>query len=128
MELFSESTLVDYKIYVDSNLTEHAQALLFPLEQEWPKYRILKNLFKTTILLDSIVFHGTRTTFIDNQYYKTENFERGTLISTIYFDSKNTEIFKSKLEKSHNNIGPCGNIIGHYFYHGRKKKIGPAHL
>jgi hypothetical protein len=121
LELFSESTLVEYKTYIDSNLNEHAQAFLFPIEQEWPKYRILKNLFKTTIQLDSIVFHGNRTTFIDNQFYKTERFEQGTLISTKYFDSKNTEVSKSEFEKSHINIGPCGNIRGHYFYHGKKK-------
>lgn len=122
LKQFPNKTLVEYKAYTDSNLRERAQAFLIPIVQEWPKYRFFGNLFTTEVQLDSIVFHGQRTSYLDNQYHKTEKFENGNLISTTYFDSDGQKISEEEFENMNNVIGPCGIITGHYFYHGQNRK------
>lgn len=118
----SDRILVEYKTYTDSSLNEHAQAFLIPIVQKRPKYRVLGSLFKTEIQFDSIVFHGDRISYLDNQYYKTETFEQGQLISTKYFNSDEQEILKTEFDSFNNTVGPCGIITGHYFFNGTKMK------
>ncbi|MCZ4408538.1 hypothetical protein O3Q51_06950 [Cryomorphaceae bacterium 1068] len=117
-----DKTLVEYKAYSDSSLSEHAQAFLLPIVQERPKYSILGNVFKTEIRLDSIVYHGDRTSYLENGYYKTETFGHGDLISTKYYDFEGQRISEEEFDKLNSVIGPCGIITGRYFYHGKKKK------
>jgi len=122
LESFNERSLVEYRNYVDSNITEHARAYFYPTVREVPRFKILKNLFKTEIQADSIVFHGDRKTYLGNRYFKSEKFENGKLISTMYFDSTEKEISKNEFHKKNYLRGPSGHITGHYFYHGKKRK------
>ncbi len=76
----------------------------------------------TEVLADSIVFHGERIEFKDNEFYQSETYENGTLLNSSYYDSAGREINESEYKGGDLTIGPCGIVNGHYFFHGKKKK------
>jgi hypothetical protein len=122
LEIFDNKTLVEYRTYTNSSITEQACAFFYPTVREIPKFRILQHLLTSEILVDSIVFHGERKIYLDNRKYEHQKFENGYLISTSYFDSAKQEISQAEFLQDHNMIGPCGQTTGQYFYHGKKKK------
>lgn len=119
---FPNKTFVEYKTFSDSILKEQAQAYLYPTIREFPKYRILRNVFTTEIEVDSIVFHGTRTSYLNTGEFKVEKYEYGTLLSTSYFDSKGEQISEQEFKSHRLRIGPCGNTSGYFFIRGKKEK------
>ena len=122
IETHNNRTLVEYKTFSDSILIQKAEAYFYPTVREIPRFRILQNLFRTEVKADSIVFHGNRTTYLDNQFCRIEKYELGKLLSATYFDSTRQEITKSEFNKYDNARGPCGEITGHFFYHGKNTK------
>lgn len=122
IERFPNKAFVEYKTFSDSVLTEEAQAYLYPTILKFPKYRILRNVFTTEVEVDSIVFHGKRTTYLKTGEFKVEKFEYGTLLSTSYFNSKGEQISVQDFKSLSTVRGPCGNITRHYFIRGKKEK------
>ncbi|MBK0401442.1 hypothetical protein I5M27_00515 [Adhaeribacter sp. BT258] len=120
IKVFHEKTLVHYRTYQDSLLVEEAQAFLFPITLKIPRFRLLLGIFKVEVETDSIVFHGSRKSFLSDRSYKVEEYENGQLLNTGYFDSSGLEISKA-LFYSHSNFkGPCVEYGSHFFLKGRK--------
>tara|TARA_R110002049_G_scaffold260502_2_gene436415 strand:- start:1806 stop:2252 length:447 start_codon:yes stop_codon:yes gene_type:complete len=121
IEVFNDHIYAEYETFKDSNLLEKTNAFLYPTIQQIPRFRKLPNLFLIEYDADSIVFHGEKTTYLEDRSYKVENYYRGTIISTYYFSSDGNKITERAYMKDRFIIGPCGEIRGHYFYHGRRK-------
>ena len=122
IQKFPDRIYVEYKAYSDSILLEQAEAYFYPMVKEYPKFRLFGNLFTKKVRVDSILFHGERTSYLVNRLHKREIFDNGTLISTTYFNSMGQEISEREFRSKNNVIGPCGVVEGHYFIHGNRKK------
>lgn len=64
IETYPTKILVEYRTYSDSTIIEKTDAFLYPKVLEIPKFKFLQNVFKTRFLVDSIVFHGERVTYL----------------------------------------------------------------
>jgi hypothetical protein len=123
IKIYPDKMLIDYKLYSDSVLSEHFQAFFHPIVRKVPRFRLLGDLFKTNIHLDSLVFHGNRITYNENRASKTEVYEDGLLLSTFFYDAEKSPISKREFQGNSRILGPCGEITGHYFSYGRKGRL-----
>jgi len=121
LERFDNKALVNLKTYSDSTLIEDSQAFLYLTTIKHSKFKIFPNLFKKEIVADSVVFHGLRTIYLDNGYYKHEKYNEGNLTSMTFFNQSGKEISEQEFNKNNHNIGPCGNNMGIFLIHGQKK-------
>lgn len=121
IQKYPDKTLVHYKTYRDSVLIEDSQAFLYPVILVSPRFCILKNIFKTEIIADSVVFHGQTTSYLANRYYKTESYNEGVLISTKYYNSSNQEISEEDYQIKNTIRGPCGVLGAQYLIQGEKE-------
>src|SRR5688572_18839282 len=122
IKIFDTKILVHYKTYEDSSLIESTQAFLYPTTIKVPKFRLFGNLLKTELKVDSIVYHGTKTSFLSNRFYIVEEFENGLLLKNpLFFDFYGKEITQKEFLEKNNLRGPCGEISGRYFITGKKK-------
>ncbi|MBK0404801.1 hypothetical protein I5M27_17550 [Adhaeribacter sp. BT258] len=123
IQIFPNKVLVHFKTFEDSTLIESTQAYLYPTIIKVPKFRLLGIFFfKTELKADSIVYHGTKTSFLSNRFYKIEEFENGLLLKgPMFFDTNGIEITEQEFLAKNNVRGPCGEIIERYFITGQKK-------
>jgi hypothetical protein len=131
IEIFSNKSLVEYRIYSDSNLIEEAQAFLHPTLLKVSRFRIFQNIFTTEVQADSIVFHGKRIEYQANGHYQSEMYENGSLVNVAFYDSTGQEINESEFKQGDLTIGTCGigmgmgmgMGMGNYFFYGKKEKL-----
>jgi hypothetical protein len=121
LEQLDNKVLYSLKTYADSTLTEEAQAFLYQTTLKIPKFKRLPNLFKKELAADSIVFHGLRTTYLNNRYYKQEQYDNGNLKSNAFYNESGKEISLEEFNKYNGRRGPCGDVLGYFLIHGRKK-------
>jgi|GEM_PF-507056 len=122
IESYASKTLVEYRIYLDSNLTQKATAFFYPTVIKIPRFRFLQKVLQTKIQADSIVYHGERIEYKENGFYHPETYENGAILNSLFYDSSGQEISESEYKGNKITIGPCRNEIGHYFLHRNKKK------
>lgn len=121
IEVFNDHIFAEYETFKDSILFEKTKAFLYPTTKQIPIFKKFPNLFLIDYEADRIIYHGKKTSYLEDRSYKIENYSKGTLISTHYFSSQGVEITERAFMKDRLITGPCGDNVGHYFYHGRKK-------
>jgi len=122
LETFDNKVLVYFKVNNDSILKEEAQAFLYLITIEDSRFKVFPNLFKRETVADSIVFHGLRKIYLKNGYNKIEKHNEGELVSKTFFNQSGIEISEQEFNQNNLIIGPCGDVTGNYFLHGRKMK------
>ncbi|KAA3615256.1 MAG: hypothetical protein D8M58_22085 [Calditrichaeota bacterium] len=96
IQCYPGKTLVQYKTYVDSLLSEDGYAFLYSTQLEVPRYKLFPYIFKKEISIDSMVYHGIVKSYFEDGKYRIGKYQNGTKIYMKYFDSTGTEISRNK--------------------------------
>ncbi len=114
LKVYSKKTFVNLKItFNDSILISDEEAFLYPIIQEFPKYRFFPFFFKEKVVMDSVVLHGNTKNWELDGKYRIGKYDNGKKISMKYFDSKGEEISRDKFYEHLQNVrGRCGEEKG----------------
>jgi len=92
LQVFPDKLHVDYKTFVDSNLTEQGQAFLYPDTIEIRKSRWLPGFIKTEVSVSRVVLHGEVKSQWTEGKYRIGKYENGKKITVIYYSPDGNEI------------------------------------
>jgi hypothetical protein len=122
LEVYENSALVDFVTYLDSNITEQGQALLYAVSLEVRKSKWLPRFFKTTVPADSMVLHGIVKSQWKEGKYRIGQYNKGEKIEMFYYDAEGNEISCQEFYGGLRSQGDPEQGTNLYLIHGTKKR------